>query len=549
MALRSQKKDLQFYEDIAPTFAGKKYEIPPPNICPSCRYQKRLVLRNERKLYVRKCDLTDKEVVSIYHPENEYKAYAQDEWWKDTWDVMEYGREFDFSRPFFKQFLEMKRQVPRPALTNHRSVNSEYTNQSQDNKNSYMLTSSNHCEDCLYGHWVQDACKDNVDCLLVERSELCYECVNIMECYNSRYLQSCSNCSDCFFCYDCKGCDSCIGCCGLQNKKYHIFNEPVSKEEFEVYRDENFKNRTDVEKVRSEFLEKLQQFQHKFYFGFNNENSSGDYIQNTKNAFSCFNCRHVEDISHCQDSWREKMCMDMTETCDDVACYEQHGSACNNNCLFVSQVWDCHDMLYCDLCFSSNNCFGCVGLNHKEYCIFNKQYDKEEYDQLVAKMIGHMRETGEWGEFFPRNLSTFGYNESVAQEYFPLTKDQALSQGYFWSDYEAPQPAVEKVIEASQLPENIEDIPDDILNWAIKCEVTQKPFRIIKQELDFYRKQNIPIPRKHPDQRHQERMELRNPRKLWDRTCDKCGKGIQSTYNSDRKETVYCGECYLKETY
>ena len=29
--------------------------------------------------------------------------------------------------------------------------------------------------------------------------------------------------------------------------------------------------------------------------------------------------------------------------------------------------------------------------------------------------------TGEWGEFFPSSLSPFGYNETVAQEYFPLT--------------------------------------------------------------------------------------------------------------------------------
>jgi hypothetical protein len=51
------------------------------------------------------------------------------------------------------------------------------------------------------------------------------------------------------------------------------------------------------------------------------------------------------------------------------------------------------------------------------------------------------------------------------------------------------------------------------LNWAIKCEVSEKPFRIIKQELEFYRKHNLPIPKKHPDIRHLERMKLRNPRK------------------------------------
>jgi hypothetical protein len=72
------------------------------------------------------------------------------------------------------------------------------------------------------------------------------------------------------------------------------------------------------------------------------------------------------------------------------------------------------------------------------------------------------------------------------------------------------------------LPKDIKDIPDDILNWAIECENTGKPFRIIKPELEFYRKNSLPIPRKHPDQRNLERMKLRNPRRLHDRNCDKC---------------------------
>jgi len=75
-----------------------------------------------------------------------------------------------------------------------------------------------------------------------------------------------------------------------------------------------------------------------------------------------------------------------------------------------------------------------------------------------------------------------------------------------YSSYENPKTEVSKIIPASKLPENISAIPDDIINWAIECEVTNKPFRIIKQELEFYRKFNLPIPRKHPDIRHLERI-------------------------------------------
>lgn len=144
-----------------------------------------------------------------------------------------------------------------------------------------------------------------------------------------------------------------------------------------------------------------------------------------------------------------------------------------------------------------------------------------------------------------------------------------------WSDYEAPLPDVKKTISADRLPDSIKDIPDDILNWAIVCEASGKPFRIIPQELEFYRKHNLPVPRRHPDQRHLDRMALRNPRKLFDRVCDcpdcignhktkwdidesnfskneKTGKmalKMKTTYAPERPETVYCEVCYNKEVY
>jgi hypothetical protein len=69
------------------------------------------------------------------------------------------------------------------------------------------------------------------------------------------------------------------------------------------------------------------------------------------------------------------------------------------------------------------------------------------------------------------------------------------------------------------------------LNWAIECEITKKPFRIVKQELEFYRKYNLPVPKKHPDQRHLERLISRNPRIIFYIKCDKCDKDLKSTFS------------------
>ena len=35
-----------------------------------------------------------------------------------------------------------------------------------------------------------------------------------------------------------------------------------------------------------------------------------------------------------------------------------------------------------------------------------------------------MKKTGEWGEFFPSSISPFGYNETVAMEYYPIKNPQ-----------------------------------------------------------------------------------------------------------------------------
>jgi hypothetical protein len=235
---------------------------------------------------------------------------------------------------------------------------------------------------------------------------------------------------------------------------------------------------------------------------------------------------------------------------------------------------------------NSENLFGCVGLKKAKYCILNKQYSKEEYEELVPRIIEQMRQSsssprrgegrarpeldsgvrgseplisnssilaGEesvgFGEFFPPSFSPFGYNETIAADYAPITKEEALRKSFNWSDYTPSPPHVEKTVKASQLPDAISDIPDSILDWAIECEVSARSFRIIKQELRFLREHNIPLPRRHPDIRYRDRLAMRNPRLLFSRTCDSCAKNIETSYPPDRPEKILCSECYLTEVY
>ncbi len=191
----------------------------------------------------------------------------------------------------------------------------------------------------------------------------------------------------------------------------------------------------------------------------------------------------------------------------------------------------------------------------------NKQYTKEEYEKLVPKIIEHMKKTplrspsgsyegqaGEWGEFFPTTMSPFAYNETMAQDYFPLTPNEATGRGFRWKQ-DAEGTTGRESIRWERVPQNIQDVEDAITEEILACETCKRNFRIIPQELTFYREQGLPLPRSCYNCRNLKRLSMRNPRKLWNRSCAKCSKEIQTTFAPGRPEVVYCEECYLKEVY
>ena len=134
-------KDLEFYNKLAVNIAENIFPIPLPSLCPECRSQRRLTFRNERKFYKRPCDATQRDIISIYSPDKIQKVYHYSSWWSDTFDAREYGRQFDFSRPFFIQIQELFDVVPKMNLQmNDDSENCEYINFEGASKNGYMLT-------------------------------------------------------------------------------------------------------------------------------------------------------------------------------------------------------------------------------------------------------------------------------------------------------------------------------------------------------------------------------------------------------------------------
>lgn len=546
------QQDLDFLDRISPVFKGKKYTVPPPTHCPDCRNQRRISWRNERYMYKRKCDATGQDIVSMYPPDSPFKIYEQSVWWGDSWNALEYGRDFDFNRPFFEQFRELQLQVPRLALVNKNSLNSQYTNHSADNKNCYLSAVTFESEDIYYSDWVIDHCRDLIDCsYMMEGCELCYETYYAWGAYQAFFCEFIKRYQNVWFCYDCINCKNCFLCSNLRNKEYFIENRQYSKDEYEKKIEEvSLWSHSKLTTYRNQYkLMKEEKAIHPAIYQIQSIDSSGDLLFQTENCINCFDIIDSKDCRYCYSVIDVKDCLDIYHVGWAELMYECHAISNGYNCLSCHFTYDNSNALYCDCTQNCRDVFGSCSLNQQQYCILNKKYSKEDYLKLVPKIIEHMKKNGEYGEFFPLEYSPFAYNQSRAPEFYPLTKEESIKKNIRWSDYDPPAPDVEKVIPADKLPENIKDIPDDVLNWAINCEVTNAPFQFVKKELEFYRKSGLPAPRRHPNQRYLDRTTMRNPRKLWKRECMKCTKEIQTTYAPDRPETVHCEECYLKEVY
>ena len=253
---------------------------------------RRLGFRNERSLFYRKCDLTGKQIVAQYPTNSEYKVYDKSIWYSDDWDATKYGKDFDFSRPFFAQFRELMLEVPRMARVQQGNMeNSEFCNRASDCKNCYLLYSSNHNEDSYYGAFINDGfqCIDNTN---VYGCQVCYESVDCYDCQRVFFCEECKNCHDSYFLKSCVGCHDCLFCTNLAQKQYCIRNKQLSKEEYEKQLGAtNFANRELLVNLNQTFSDMKKTMFVKYFSGVKNENVSGDHIDASKNALEVFDSR------------------------------------------------------------------------------------------------------------------------------------------------------------------------------------------------------------------------------------------------------------------
>jgi len=569
----------------------KKIGVPPPTLCFDCRLTRRLIWRNERTLHRRKCDAPghSETLISMYSPNAPVTVYDHKYWWSDEWDPMQYGKDYDFSRPFFEQWKDLLYKTPTPALINIDAVNSDYCNFTYQSKNCYLNFASDMNEDSAYlYHSIHN--RNCCDMLGSAKSENCNEMTDCEGCYDSSHLVLSEACLHCKYCYDCRNCQNCVGCVGLRSAKYCILNEKLSEAEYKIKLESlALHTRAGRRKFEEQFATLMLAHPRKFSNSRHTVNSTGDYLKEVKNSKDCF------DIEGPMEDSRFVIygVTDMRNVYDAFAigvnienCYEVMDAGSNlQDAAFCGNVWDGFALRYCYFMRNCSNCFGCVGLRNKQYCILNKQYTKEEYGLLFDQIVAHMDKTPykdasgrahAYGEFFPAEFSPFAYNESAVQDYFPLTKNETVRQGFVWRDAEERDYRI--TMKTEDVPEGIADVQDSITTEIIACrhegtcnDQCTVAFKIIPQELQLYKKIGAPLPDLCPNCRHHERLRLRNPLRLWSRACQcegseeenkngayknsathshgagHCTNEFKTTYAPNRPEIVYCEQCYQAE--
>ncbi|MDA2922229.1 hypothetical protein MYX07_03100, partial [Patescibacteria group bacterium AH-259-L07] len=523
-----EPEDFDFYNKI---------NVPSPTFCPACRLQRRLAWRNDRTLYKRKCSLCKEEIIAMYSSEVAFPVYCRSCWYSDKWGGLEYGQGYNFSLSFLEQFKKLMHTVPRLALQVDNCVNCDYTNQIVDSKNCYLVSSASDNEDCMYSHRILNS-KNLVDCFLLLKSENCYESIECWDCSQLIFSENAADNFNLLFCYDARGSQNCFMSSNLRLASYHFYNQKLSSQEFKKRMKQidtgSYKN---IQHYRKEFDGLLQKNIHRYSNFKNVVNSVGDSFSNAKNCYYFFNGADAENCRYCLFVNDAKDSVDINNGCCTM---ELNYEVCTTgvkayNIKFSVDTWpEARNISYSDCCRNgSHDLFGCISLRKKSYCILNKQYNRQEYEKLREKIIRHMNDMPytdkknriyEYGEFFPAELSPFAYNESVAQEYFPLSQEQAIQQNYGWRKIDKPR--YQPTIETDALPDHIKDVNDDILDQIITCahkgrcnDQCTTAFKIISDELNFYRRMNLPLPRLCPNCRHYERFKRRKPIKLWRRQC------------------------------
>ena len=442
-------------------------------------------------LHRRKCDKTDKDLISVFAPSCPYPVWNRAVWLEDT---ARPSAEVNLSKPVFEQFWELFRRCPIPHNTGLSNENCDYTDDWWNSKNCYLSHSGLNCQDLHYCYRTFE-CKDCRYCVFSFNSEKCSDLLNCHTCTSVNYAYNCRNCVESAFLFDCRNCSDCLMCWNLRNKRYCIRNNEYSAKD---YATERAKYDFNSRKTYCAFVEEFERViqTDAWWRGVEAdkcEESSGAYIENTKRCENCYL------MSECQDCINVSRALELKDALDAVGSGKSERVANSSlvweNCVDIYNsfhITSCVDLEYCGFCHKCKHCFGCCSLIDKEYYILNKEYSKEDYFKLVAKLKEKIRNERLEGQFFPAHFSPCPYDESLAGFFLPLSIQEQSTLGFRSSEPTEQRRA--EYLPSTNIPDTVQEAPEILTQQRFWDEISKKPFQITKFDIKFSRDNVVPLP-------------------------------------------------------
>ncbi len=538
------KEDIEFL---------KMLRVPAPNYCPTCRRIRRLNNMGWSQLFKKKCDVPGhtESMISIFSEECPFLVYDYKYFIDDEFDPFSFGIEYENMKSPMTALLDFRKKFPIPSFLNRdpSSINSEYSNGGRDLKNGYYVMACYHVEDAWYSLMINKS-RNIMDSYTIIDSEFVYGGVNSDHLYKSSFVYFSSNCTDSNFLFDCRNCMDCFCCVNLRNAKYCVYNKQLTKVDYETFMNSIFPfSRNTIREWNEKFWQLVKSLPLNGSRIISSDNVTGAKIINSRNLFDVTDGVNSENIRHADGALSHKDSMDLLYS-------GGHSSLlymCTNIGSQSSRVKFSISSKFCTNCefvFHSknlNNCFMCFGLQNKSYCVLNKQYTEEEYFKLIDEIKTEMLKRGEYSDGPGFEFSAQAYNFSIGQILYTLTDEQIIKFGGYIAKEPETNVGDMEILNKNQVPQTINEVKDNILDKAIRCEFTNRPFKIISSELSFLRRMGIPLPTTHPSIRMSERWKISPVGKKYKTVCKKCSKDMETLFDPKEDYIMYCERCYQQE--
>lgn len=531
----------------------RKHKAPPLDYSPLTRMRMLTTQWPGGQWWYNKHADTGKPIICPVHPATGIRVLPDKEWFDR--DFVEFGRDVNLEHSFFEQLIQLRRDVPSSAGRNYEPIENSIAVVSLGDVNSYFVVLSR-SKNTLFSVSALDT-ESSAEVYNSSAITNSYQVVHSERVYNSQYIRESRDCMNSAFLFDCRNVENCFGATNKRNKKYLWFNEQLSKEEWERRRAEvDLGSRSQTQNWLSRFHELVQSAPWPENFNEQSENSSGEYLTKATNCDTVYYSDGGSKNEY-HTAWSLGNCEGNAYSAslsDDQNIYFGCDIVQSNQCRYSYLLMRCQNVEYSTECYDCEDCFGCVGLRKKRFCILNKQYSEEEYWKKLDELKCAMLERGEYGAFLPAQMSPAYFPEGGSVRYYladPEKFAQATNAYTFKAEDEGALGSAlanaNDLPDATTIPDSIDDIDDSWIGKALYDSAYKRPFSLFAPEVALYKKLRVAPPVSHHVKRVLDLTLTSNTGVFEKHPCKICQKEVTISRNPTYPDhQVLCKTCYLE---